>query len=373
MKLENNNADKKISFIGLLWLISCGLYITQITAISPVYFIFILSMILVFLTNVSCRKWDVSFFTLISLIISLLSTFLFINSHFSLVINLCMVLLSPMLVDFYYKGRSITKRNLLNVFLFYSFVFILDGFWRIQHPYLANVDKLEELGIGFQIYKVNSLMYADSNFVGLEAVFILSCFLYFFRDIKIVGLLRVRYFLVFCALFVGVVLTFSRAAIIAMILLFVLSVLMKNKRIKAFSYMLMPVLLIVLSWFVFKKFTDDISFESKFDLIRYSLEYIKNNNVEVILLGVGLGNAVDVIGMGAHNLFLTFLIETGMIGLFLFLVLLCIMCIYLKEDAIVIVLPFLIVSMSLGTTAIPYFFTFTWLCILFKRKLFNVI
>ncbi|HEI3836450.1 TPA: O48 family O-antigen polymerase, partial [Escherichia coli] len=284
MKLENNNADKKISFIGLLWLISCGLYITQITAISPVYFIFILSMILVFLTNVSCRKWDVSFFTLISLIISLLSTFLFINSHFSLVINLCMVLLSPMLVDFYYKGRSITKRNLLNVFLFYSFVFILDGFWRIQHPYLANVDKLEELGIGFQIYKVNSLMYADSNFVGLEAVFILSCFLYFFRDIKIVGLLRVRYFLVFCALFVGVVLTFSRAAIIAMILLFVLSVLMKNKRIKAFSYMLMPVLLIVLSWFVFKKFTDDISFESKFDLIRYSLEYIKNNNVEVILL-----------------------------------------------------------------------------------------
>ncbi|EFN6891786.1 O48 family O-antigen polymerase, partial [Escherichia coli] len=192
-------------------------------------------------TNVSCRKWDVSFFTLISLIISLLSTFLFINSHFSLVINLCMVLLSPMLVDFYYKGRSITKRNLLNVFLFYSFVFILDGFWRIQHPYLANVDKLEELGIGFQIYKVNSLMYADSNFVGLEAVFILSCFLYFFRDIKIVGLLRVRYFLVFCALFVGVVLTFSRAAIIAMILLFVLSVLMKNKRIKAFSYMLMPV------------------------------------------------------------------------------------------------------------------------------------
>ncbi|MDM6722506.1 O48 family O-antigen polymerase, partial [Escherichia coli] len=145
---------------------------TQITAISPVYFIFILSMILVFLTNVSCRKWNVSFFTLISLIISLLSTFLFINSHFSLVINLCMVLLSPMLVDFYYKGRSITKRNLLNVFLFYSFVFILDGFWRIQHPYLANVDKLEELGIGFQIYKVNSLMYADSNFVGLEAVFI---------------------------------------------------------------------------------------------------------------------------------------------------------------------------------------------------------
>ncbi|BEG34537.1 hypothetical protein VET10_17770 [Escherichia coli] len=75
----------------------------------------------------------------------------------------------------------------------------------------------------------------------------------------------------------------------------------------------------------------------------------------MILLGVGLGNAVDVIGMGAHNLFLTFLIETGMIGLFLFLVLLCIMCIYLKEDAIVIVLPFLIASMSLGTTAIPYF------------------
>ncbi|EFD0841140.1 hypothetical protein FE575_15045, partial [Escherichia coli] len=109
--------------------------------------------------------------------------------------------------------------------------------------------------------------------------------------------------------------------------------------------------------------------------IRYTLEYIKDSDsdIDMILLGVGLGNAVEVIGMGAHNLFLTFLIETGVIGLLLFLVLLCIMWFYLKEDAIIIMLPFLIASMSLGTTAIPYFFTFTWLCILYKRKLFDVV
>ncbi|EFN8692863.1 hypothetical protein EBA27_25300, partial [Escherichia coli] len=87
-------------------------------------------------------------------------------SQIPLVINLLIVLLSPMLVDSYYKRRYITKQNLLNVFLFYSLVFILDGFWRIKHPYLEHVDKLEELGIGFQIYKVNSFMYSDSNFVG---------------------------------------------------------------------------------------------------------------------------------------------------------------------------------------------------------------
>ncbi|EFN7807241.1 hypothetical protein EGX48_19655, partial [Escherichia coli] len=143
--------------------------------------------------------------------------------------------------------------------------------------------------------------------------------------------------------------------------------------IKTVSYMLAPVLLVVFSWFIYKRFTDDISFESKFNLIRYTLEYIKDSDIDMILLGVGLGNAVEVIGMGAHNLFLTFLIETGVIGLLLFLVLLCIMWFYLKEDAIIIMLPFLIASMSLGTTAIPYFFTFTWLCILYKRKLFDVV
>lgn len=373
MKEESHDNDKGVSFIGFLWLLACGLYITRITAISPVYLVFILALMLAILTNVNCGKYKVSVFTLLSLIILLLSIFLFFNSQIPLVINLLIVLLSPMLVDSYYKRRYITKQNLLNVFLFYSLVFILDGFWRIKHPYLEHVDKLEELGIGFQIYKVNSFMYSDSNFVGLEAVFILSCFLYMFKSVQRTGLLRIKYFFVFCALFFGVLLTFSRAAIIAMILLFIFFILMRSKFIKTVSYMLAPVLLVVFSWFIYKRFTDDISFESKFNLIRYTLEYIKDSDIDMILLGVGLGNAVEVIGMGAHNLFLTFLIETGVIGLLLFLVLLCIMWFYLKEDAIIIMLPFLIASMSLGTTAIPYFFTFTWLCILYKRKLFDVV
>lgn len=130
----------------------------------------------------------------------------------------------------------------------------------------------------------------------------------------------------------------------------------------------MPFIIIFIIEAVLTRFANDISFMSKFRIISYALDYISSASIGNILFGLGIGNAVDAIGIGAHNLLVTYFIESGLIGLMLFLILVTIIIYYLRLGACVVVMPFIIASMSLGTTAIPYFFTFAFLCVLYKMK-----
>jgi len=365
--------NKSISSTTVLWLLCSGLYLTKITPFSPVYFAFIvisIKLVISFFQNANLKTTKYSFLCFVFLFFAL---FLFLNSSPALVVNIIITLMSPIIVSYFCRGRFIRAHTLLNIFLIYGLIFIIDGLWRLNHPYLDNVEKLDALGIGFQIYKVNSLMYLDSNFVGLEAVFILSVMVYLLRDLKFSGYYLFKYIVVVSCLITGVLLTFSRAAVIAMIILFVMNLLLSNRKLALLSFFFVPVFLLIMVEAVLRRFEDDISFASKFHIISYTFDYISNASFMNLLFGVGIGNAVDAIGMGAHNLVVTFFIESGILGLTLFIILILVNCYYLKLDAFIVVMPFLIAAMSLGTTAIPYFFTFSFVCALYKSKQFAIL
>ncbi|WP_370555754.1 hypothetical protein NMD86_11495 [Edwardsiella tarda] len=215
-------------------------------------------------------------------------------------------------------------------------------------------------------------MYLDSNYVGIESVFILSVFLYLFRDCSLRGAVLISYGGVLVSLLVGVALTFSRSAYLAVTLLILMNFIFRSRILTSLSFFLVPLTFLILTYLISTEYSHDLSFESKFRILIYAYDYISSANVSSILLGVGLGNSVDVIGIGSHNLIITFLIETGVIGLLLFLIMLSWVCLPLKSDALLVVLPFFIASMSLGTTALPYFFTFSYLCILYKKNQFTI-
>ncbi|WP_449549907.1 hypothetical protein [Lelliottia amnigena] len=364
---------KSVSSVTILWLLCSGIYLTKLTSFSPVYFAFIfisLKLILGFIQN---ANFHTTKYSLLCGLFILFSFFLFLNSSPGLVVNIIITIMSPILVSYYCRNRFIKAHTLLNIFLLYGIIFVIDGLWRLSHPYLDNVEKLDSLGIGFQIYKVNSLMYLDSNFVGLEAVFILSVIVYLMKDLRLSGYYLLKYLTVISCLILGVLLSFSRAAIIAMIIMFVMNLLLSNRRLIFLSFFLVPIFLFIVIEIVLSKFESDISFTSKFHIISYTLDYMSTASLTNIVFGVGIGNAIDAIGMGAHNLIVTFFIESGILGLTLFIILVSVNCYYLKSGAFIVVMPFMIAAMSLGTTALPYFFTFSFLCSLYKTKQFDIV
>ncbi|HAT7659164.1 O-antigen ligase family protein [Enterobacter hormaechei subsp. xiangfangensis] len=364
---------KSVSSVTILWLLCSGIYLTKLTPFSPVYFAFILICLKLVLGFIQNANFQATKYSLLCGLFILFSFFLFLNSSPGLVINIIITIMSPIIVSYYCRNRYIKAHTLLNIFLLYGVIFVIDGLWRLSHPYLDNVEKLDSLGIGFQIYKVNSLMYLDSNFVGLEAVFILSVIVYLMKELRLSGYYFLKYLTVISCLILGVLLTFSRAAIIAMIIMFVVNLLLSNRRLVLLSFFLVPAFLFIVIEVVLSKFENDISFASKFHIISYTLDYISTASLTNIFFGVGIGNSIDAIGMGAHNLIVTFFIESGFFGLTLFLILLSVNCYYLKSDAFIVVMPFMIAAMSLGTTALPYFFTFSFLCSLYKTKQFDII
>lgn len=359
---------ENINFIMFLWLMCSGLYLTKITSISPIY----ISFILLFIFNIySLLKSKLIIKTNIGgLLLSLgflLSLFLIMNTQLSNYINILISIASFNITYHLFYNKKISKKKLTFIFLFYTFLFFVDAMWRLSHPDLEHLQKYQELGIVFQIYKSNSIMYIDSNFVGLECLFFISMFLYFiFMKQKKHNL---HTYLLLFFMVVTLFLTFSRASIIAFLILLFFIFYKKNKRISISILFLVAIFSTII---INNDSFNDISFNSKFKILDLSISHIMNSDIITVLLGVGVGNAENYMSIGTHNLLLTYLIETGLVGFCIFLLFLLFLINKLKLDFIYTILPFLIASMSLGSTAIPYFFSYSALCILYKENKFII-
>ena len=367
-----NYVFKKINIFASLWLLSCGLYLTKIIYISPIYFsFFFVCMGVVFQLSQNAHQnfnFKIDFFWIGISIPCFIFLGLFVNSPISLVGNLLMSFISPFIVVVLFKKRIVTTEFLFFVFFSYAILFCTDGVWRIFHPEMEHWQQLESLGVGFQIYKINSIMYLDSNFVGIQIVAYLSCFIYLFRDVLFSGYLRFFYFSIVFFLLISLVLSFSRSAYLGAIIIFFFNFVLKNRIRYVLFLVCSPFLVIAVCSFVLNYFSNDISFASKFYIISLTVEYVQHSTWFDIFFGVGLGGAEQAIGMGAHNLLLSLFIETGLVGVILFVYVNILFICKLQKDFLIVGFPFIFSSMSLGTTAIPYYFTFLSICVLHRDK-----
>lgn len=361
-RMKYNGVDS----FGLLWFYLCGFYLTQITFVSPVYVAYVITFLYSLLIFSFNKNKHFPLSTFIVFIFCFFGFVLATYSPLSLSINYFISISSVLIVVVLFRNRSIKLYHFLFMLGMYSLLFGLDGIWRFINPDLTHIDKLEEIGVGFQIYKVNSFMYADSNFVGIQCVMFFSVLLYVFNNVEMSRKDTIFFKIIFLTLIFSTFMTFSRSAYLGIILSLLMNFLCNRERAFYIFCFFSPIFIFLGGYLVSDYFSNDISFSSKFHILQLTDEYLNNADLLTLLLGVGLGNAEMEIGMGAHNIIVSLMIETGILGLLFFIISNFIFLAKLGRYFFVICFPFLFSSLSLGTTAIPYFYTLSVFCILIK-------
>lgn len=350
-----SNMKLNISNVGLIWLLGSGFYLTQIVSVSPVYFIFI-ACTLCALVNLFGSNFKIqanSYQIILYVLLPLVSLFPGSRSEINLTINAIVLMASPMLVIILFRRAEISQTKISIIIFLYSLLFIVDGVWRILHPNYEFIEQWAEAGIGFYIYKSASIMYNDSNFLGLQAL-IFYCF---YRYMNASGYCRSN--VVHGLLLIGILLSFSRSSIVAAIFanLAYFLVTRNSRNVKFYLIFLSPILFALFFYVVYLGFSDDASFMSKFDIIFRALDAFSHLDLLDSLIGVGFGNAPKFIGIGAHNFYVVTLLEGGTVfsG---FLLIFIVNIVYMTgKMSWVLVVPILIAFFSLGSISIPYMTT----------------
>lgn len=330
--------------------------------VDPVYVVFSLSMFLCLFCIVLRGKVFVdSTIRLIAGFVGyLLITQLLIGGKISTTANVLMSLLYFALTVFL-TARLDTKDiiSLSNKFIFASIVLlIIECAWRLSHP-----DYLQE---GFRIYKIESLMYQDSNFVGVFIV-VLFFFAYFLHTYG-----YNKQWLPLILLFCLAICTFSRASILTIPLFYFIFRYLRHLSVKT----VIPAILIggiiigsVISYREFF-FTED-SLSLKFMIVHRSRDFWCDSPLATKLIGVGFSNTYSNIGIGSHNIIVTYLMESGVIGIGLLLILWWMIALKTRFKGLLIMLPFGFNAMSLAGHGVPYLYCSLGLLYVMHRKATN--
>jgi hypothetical protein len=86
--------------------------------------------------------------------------------------------------------------------------------------------------------------------------------------------------------------------------------------------------------------------------------YFINNSLDKFLFGIGFGNSINYIGIGSHNFLVTHLLESGVFGALIFGILIIHPIIKCKGQNLIVIIPFLLNSMSVASHAMSFLLAF---------------
>lgn len=349
----------KAETIFTLTLVFSGFYLAKITPVSPVYFTFVLGVISLFLFKL--QSVNSRMILGINLYLGVFLGYLILSQ---LVIGTDINTFTNVLVSYLtfiillYTGRSMSQSKIVKSsewFVRFSILLlVIECVWRITHPTiqastLEAIDQNEFLFI--YPFKFNSFMFIDSNFVSIY-----SATIFFFCNYLLsVSTKRIRiYKTIF---FILTVLTFSRAAILGIIGVSTLRWIIIQYRRRPMASILigLPILLAGVV-FIYNIVSNDDSFLSKFYIINQAISSVERSTLEVNLFGVGFGNAVNHLGIGSHNLVVTYLIESGFIGLIFMCGFSILYLLINKGVGWDIMLVFWVIGFSLSGHAVPFYY-----------------
>lgn len=333
-----------------------GFYLTKF-GISPVYISFSIGfcflLILIFLRPKIKLSIEIILCFILLLYFTISQIILFkpdISAFIGVIFSLVYFIVSYLILS---KVDNKLIINMSEKMIFFSIpLLIYEAYYRITNPVLIlGIAEKGKEDLFFYFYKVNSIMYQDSNFVGL---YIISLF-FFLLYLK--QCTNKKYYLSIIILIILTLTTISRASILT---LFLFSIFYIFKQ-EIFRFRLIILfILIILAPFIYSFLnnhkTIDSSFSTKFMIINNTITYLKNCTFRNFFLGVGLGNAFQVLDIGAHNFIVTYLVETGLIGLLLISIFWLYILLKTNYKVGIVMFPFLFDSMSLTSHSIPYLY-----------------
>ncbi len=230
--------------------------------------------------------------------------------------------------------------------------------YRLTHP--AEPDELwgnDREDIFWYVYKTSSFMYPDSNSVGL----FVACLIGF-----IVGLPshdRRHFTIYLIPLIVLLTGSLSRASIFAVAAVFLFQY-ARGSRARTMLIVGLSVLGILglLTWF-----GTDESFLSKFWIAGLVALYLAQTSLLALLIGVGPGNAESALGVGAHLLPFTLLVEVGVVGSILSVVIWFSIWKRSKGCGTPLLLTYFLCGLSFTTFAIPWFYSMAAVLVFLAR------
>lgn len=369
MKFTLNIRNITLFFI----VVFSGFYLTQVLPLSPVYITLLIGTTVIVgygIFNFSSIRISKVTILYISYIIYLIITQSFLDPNFNTFINVVFSLLYFIItlnIAFYSDNKTLVKYS--KYFIWVSIILLaIEAFWRITHPVFIittvggeDFDYRDSEGELFYAYKLSSIMFKDSNFVGTYGL-IVFFYYYYLKKKK-----YLKSNIPLIILFLLILLTLSRSAIITvpftMIILYFLTLKIKIYHIFIGVFSLILGVLIVLP-----NIAEDGSFLSKFHILELTWEHLGKSSFIQFLLGVGFANTVEYIGIGAHNILVTHLMESGLIGLLFFLTVNFFLVKATKKYSLFITIPLFISGMSLAGHALSFYYACLALIYVIERN-----
>lgn len=268
-------------------------------------------------------------------------------NHLSVIIFIISSLYAVVYLEFFKTKPEHTRHNIYRlggyILCFYLFLDL------ISRLFIGSIDK--GLLYGFK----KSFFYFDSNFIGI----MIMSFIMFFLYVRNIG--GKGFGIIIFLLMLFLISTMSRAAIIATIVC--VGVFFSHETYKWKSYVVLFIYLIVFFVMTYVYLFDSFSFQgfdgsfnSKFYIVSQALALYDRLPLSSFLFGVGLGNFDKYTGIFAHNIFVTVLMEMGVVGAIAFLCFIIYSVSKSNSAALYIWLPTLICGISLFGVYIPYLF-----------------
>lgn len=369
MEKKNYRATKLLAF---LFVIMSSFYLVELKLdflnlglnASPVYYWAVVGSMLYLFFKIKNKNWEKINYIAFLMLFYIYISQIFLSPDISVLITFSLTYLYFIIVNDLLKYINYKLLMFFSEF-FVDFVILLTFIDAIHRFYGLNFDfsifKTIFSGLEFYKFKINSLMFGGANGV---AFLLSSLFVFLFYLGKIT---HKKYFFRKLIALILIVLTFSRTIYLALIILLFLYILIKALKIKYMKELILFFLFVIsLSPHLFLKlisgyisFITDGSFQTKLYISESGWEYIlKNNGLWDNLIGFGLGNGVKYLGSWVHNLLLTYILETGLIGFIIFIIFLSYFYKKTAKDYVFFYYLLLISGISFVPIQIPYFFVF---------------
>lgn len=344
----------------------CSFYLTKIVSVSPFYICYAMALLFLFLKILNNGRFQKIRNNYLPFILVLIILFYFITSIYSSSIdglsNFFTTLLFNQLLFMIILYALNMQRNTNIVFfsiliLYYVSIGVgfFDFIYRLKNATSTNIGILM-----FYNFKNDSAMFDDSNWVG----FIFMIEFAFFVAIKDkYGKNKYISKLHLGLIFLMVVLSFSRAAILSCLIVLMYKKFQSfRKKTKIYLLFFFILLMIFLIPVVINVLLKDGSFGTKMALMNGLAYYFDNSVLLQIFLGNGAGASSDKpmlmgnCGYGAHLYLIIKVIDSGIVGIVLEFLFFANIVYLSNKRALFVLIPFYICGLSMCPTNLSYMY-----------------
>ncbi|WP_147094855.1 hypothetical protein [Vibrio superstes] len=252
------------------------------------------------------------------------------------------------------------------ILLFVSILaFSYEAFYRFTHPYTlgqavaSDLDSVD-MSDSFYPYKSSSLMYLNSNGVGLHSLFLLGLVLYCRQILP--QLVSRKEFYMFTALLVTFcVLSLSRASIIlAGVIVLLFLYLNSSLYSKVISLFISSFVFALGLFHALELLRSDFSFESKFEILNNTIVYVSHIDFPTLILGNTFGNPELIFnrfsGFVGHTHYFTLVFFGGVAGTSIFVCFILLISSKNRYLFLFVVMPFILIGFINARVFAHYFY-----------------